>query len=311
MLKWISMLLLAVAILAAAGSAVYVMNAREAVSRHNRETAEAAENAAKLAARKAESEQKTAVSNENAEKAKQQAAIEQRKANEAERDARAAEAEKAKHDAEAAHENRAAREAEAQAAAAARDVEKAKADVAQAEAAKAKALADAEIAKAQAEADTLLRDKLAAQAVAEETHLWELRALALATLEKELNDYKRELDEREIALRPEKTIKDLTNIGTEEEAADPELPLLPENDASLPRADRKLAKSERIISSDTAAMLAKSREMTVTRLERLYVEAIRADRLTDAAFYRKTLKSLYPDWKYEAKREEAEAAEEP
>lgn len=300
MLKWISILVLGVAVIAAALSGVYVMKGREDVARHNKEAAESAEEAAKLAARKAESEAKAAAATENADRAKLQAAQEQRKASEAEREAKRADEAKAKHDAEAARENRAAREAEAEAAEANRLAEKAKADAAQAEAEKARAIADAEAAKAQAEADKLEREKVSAQAVVDEARLWELKALDLAALEKDLNDYKAELDARELALRPEKTIKDLATISTaqEKEQAGDDGRLLPENDTSLPKADRRLAKSVRVIDEGVEEMLAKSREITVAKLERLYVAAIKANRITDAEYYRSTLRSLYPDWEF-------------
>lgn len=299
MLKWISVLVLGVAVIAAALSGVYVMNARESIARRNAEAAESAEEAAKLAARKAESEAKAAAAAESADRAKLQAAQEQRKASEADREAKRADAKRAEHESEAARQNRAAREAEAAAAADARAAEKAKADAAQAEAAKERAIADAEIAKAQAEADKLEREKLAAQAIADEARLWELKALDLAALEQELNEYRQELDARELALRPEKTIRDLANISSQEAAQqDDDQPLLPENDVTLPRADRRLAKSVRIMDESIDGMLARSRAMTVSKLERLYVEAVRAGRITTADYYRKTLKSLYPDWEY-------------
>lgn len=309
MLKWISMLVVGVAVIAAALSGVYVMNAREAVARHNAEAAESAEETAKLAARKAESEAKAAAATENADKAKLQAAQEQRKASEADREAKRAEEAKAKQDAAAARENRAAREAEAQAAEANRQAEKAKSEAAAAEAAKAQAIADAEIAKAQAEADKLEREKVSAQAIADEARLWELKAIDLAALEKDLNDYKAELDARELALRPEKTIKDLTNISSaqEKEKAGDDAVMLPEDDASLPKAERRLAKSQRLASQSIDALAAKSREITVSKLERLYVDALKSGRIVTADYYRNTLKSLYPDWEFKPlKTEEKE-----
>lgn len=305
MLKWISILVLGVAVIAAALSGVHVMNTREAIARHNKEAAESAEEAAKQAARKADSEAKAAAATENSDRAKLQAAQEQRKASEADREAKRAEEAKAKHDAEAARENRAAREADAAAAEANRLAEKAKADAAQAEAEKERAIADAELAKAQVEADKLEREKVSAQAVADEARLWELKAIDLAALEQDLNEYKQELDARELALRPEKTIKDLANISSqEEEVRDDDQPLLAENDPSLPKADRILARRQRLINEDLDALLAKSRRLAISRLEKLYVAAVRANRITDAMYYRSSLKSLYPDWEFKGTQSE-------
>ncbi len=307
MLKWISILVLGVAVIAAALSGVYVMNSREAQARYAREAAESAEEAAKQAARKADSEAKAAAAAENSERVKLQSVQEQRKAAEADREAKRAAEAKAKLDAEAARENRAAREAEAEAAESNRQAEKAMADAAQAEADKEKAIADAALANAQVEADRLERDKVAAQQVADEARLWELKALDLATLEKELNDYKAELDARELALRPEKTIKDLANISSAQEkenVGEGDDILLPENDMTLPKADRRLAKSSRIAGESLEQMLAKSREVTIAKLERLYVSAVKANRIADAEYYRSTLKSLYPDWEFKGMKNE-------
>lgn len=299
MLKWISILVIGVAVIAAALSGVHVMNSREAIARHIKEAAESAEEAAKQAARKADSEAKAAAANENAERTRLLSVQEQRKTTEAEREAKRAEEAKAELDAEIARQNRAARETEAVAAEKNRLAEKAKADAAQAEAAKERAIADAEMAKAQAEADKLEREKVAAQAVADEARRWELKAIDLAALEQDLNEYKQELDARELALRPEKTIKDLANVSSgESEQEESDQPMLAENDMSLPKADRRLAKRERISDEDLDALLAKSRAVTVAKLERLYVAAVRENRVTDADYYRKALLSLYPDWEF-------------
>lgn len=308
MLKWISILVLGVAVITAALSGVHVMNTREAIARHNKEAAESAEEAAKQAARKADSEAKAALANENAERAKAQAKQDELKISEANLAAKLAEEEKAKHDAKIARDNRADREAAAKKAEEDRLAEKDKADAAQAKAEEARAIADAKNAEARAEADKKERERLAAQAVADEARLWELKAIDLAALEKDLNDYKKELDARELALRPEKTIKDLANIATTENAAkDDGALLLPENDPTLPKADRILARRQRIVQEEADALLSKARNMTVSRLEKLYVAAIRANRITDAEYYRKTLLSLYPDWEFTPQKNDDDA----
>ena len=313
MLKWISILAVCAAVITASLSAVYVMNAREAEARHKKDAAESAEESARQLARKAENEMKTAQANENAERARQAAAEQQRIAAEADREAKRAEEVRAKHDSAAAADNRKAREAEAAAAADMRTAERSKADAIAAEAAKARALADAEASKAQAEADRRAREAVAAQAVADEARLWELKALDLATLEKDLNDFKDELDKREFALRPEKTIKDLAGYANTTNAADSaeaaRIAALPENDPDLPKADRILARRQRLVDESMAAFAAKSRSLAEARLEKLYVAAVRAGRVTDAEYYKRTLKSLYPDWTYKPQTEEQPAPE--
>ena len=145
-----------------------------------------------------------------------------------------------------------------------------------------------------------------------EAKLWELKQQDLASLERELVEFKRELDEREAAMRPEKTIMDLVNVGTEGEQAetDDATAMLPENDMTLPRAERELAKARRLSAEARAEGYAQNRKYAVASLERLYVAALKDDRVTDAQFYKKTLKSLYPDWEYKAPQKEEQEAKE-
>ena len=69
-----------------------------------------------------------------------------------------------------------------------------------------------------------------------------------------------------------------------------------EDDRSLPPATRRLAKEERLASEATAEASARVRASIVSNLEALYVAALREDRVVDADYYRKTLRSMYPDW---------------
>ena len=48
-----------------------------------------------------------------------------------------------------------------------------------------------------------------------------------------------------------------------------------------------------------------ARTRSVSRLEKLYVAAVKEGRTVDAAYYRAALKSMYPDWEYKAPPEEA------
>ena len=298
-MKWIATTLLSVAILAAAGAGVYVMNARDSVARKQLRTAEAREEAAKSAERQALSEEKSAASRENAKNAEAKAAEENRKAKEAELATAKVEEARAAAEKETALANKAAREAEAAAAAANRDAERAKAQTAAAEAAKAKSEAEKAAANAEAENARLERERLKSDAVIAEARLWELKEKDLEALERDLVEYKMELDERERALRPEKTIKDLANIPeAPREDAKEAAPLLPEDNPGLPAGERKLAKADRIRSEKMAELKERTRAVNVARLERLYIDAIKEDRVIDAAYYRATLKSLYPNWEF-------------
>ena len=297
MIKWISLLIIGIAVISAALSSVSVMNSREAIARAAAAKAESLEEAAKDAARKAQSEEKTAIANENAEKAKAAAAAENRKAKEAEQEAARLADAKAQKDLKAAKELRQAKDAEAAAAADLRAAEKLKTDAAKEEAQRQRAIADQEAAKAQIAETKQEQARLAAEMLANETKLWELKSQDLASLERELAEYKKELDERELALRPEKTIKDLANLGSEEEEPK-EGALLPEDNPELSEAERKLAKALRLRKEQEDLRNQVSREITISKLERLWVQAIRDRRPSAAEYYRAALKSMYPDWKY-------------
>ena len=127
-----------------------------------------------------------------------------------------------------------------------------------------------------------------------------------AELNAELVEYQKELDERERALRPEKTIADLSWLPDEDTEVDEsgrarprkKEPKLPENDPNLPRESRSLAKAERLRGSADALLAKDARERAVAPLERLYVAAVKEGRTVDAAYYRAALKSMYPDWEY-------------
>ena len=75
-------------------------------------------------------------------------------------------------------------------------------------------------------------------------------------------------------------------------------PKLAENDPSLPRETRGLAKAERLRGSADSLLAKDARERVVSPIERLYVAAMKEGRTVDAAYYRAALKSMYPDWEY-------------
>ena len=303
--KAISAVALAVALVAASVSAVVVFNKREAVARAEAAKAESLAAAEKSAARRAQSEEKTALSREETAKAEAVKAEEDRKAKEAERDAERSAAAKAEEDRKA---KEAERDAERLAAAKAEEDRKAKEadrDRAEAEADKARALADAEQARARAEQLAVEKRRRDADAMAAEARLYELRMIDFVRIEQELNDYKAELDERERALRPEMTIKDIGGCSKDimfDENGVPrvveKVPYLAENDKELPQETRRLAKTERIVAEAGAELEAKTRASVVGRLERLYEAAVKEDRVVEAQHYRDAIKSLYPDWKY-------------
>ena len=166
----------------------------------------------------------------------------------------------------------------------------------------------AEAAKAQAEAQleaevTAGKEAMARKEEAEslklKTNLDEVAVLK-DTYERwlgELNDYKRELDEREAAMHPDLTAEDLFMLG-EEEKPGAEAEVLPENDRRLTKGERELARMKRLQAEAQEASALATREEIEYRLTALMRQAIKEDRVPDAKFYYRTLKSFYPDWEY-------------
>ena len=183
----------------------------------------------------------------------------------------------------------------------------------------AKENADAERAKAQASADELERVE-ATRAIREAETLKLKVSMAELAAEKqryeelnaELLEYQKELDERERALRPEKTIADLAWLPDEDTEVDEngrarprkKEPKLPENDPTLPKETRELAKANRIRAQADDILSETSRTRVVTTIEKLYVAAVKDGRTVDAAYYRTVLKSMYPDWEYKGENNE-------
>ena len=305
--KNISFIALALAILAAATAAVVVSVNRSSEAQAWAEAeAAAAEKAtalAKAASKTAEAEASKAraaeagLASEKETRASNAAAAEKAKAETEVAAAKRAQAEelrrKAEADAEVAKENRLA--------------EKLKAEAAAAEKAKAVALQKAEEAKAEAAADQLAAEKLRSEKVIAEATLLELRKIDFETAERDLREWRQDLEERERALTPEKTVADLAWAGgVEDTVIDAEgnvrkqakTPYRAEDDRTLPRATRTLARVERETSEAVAQEAARTRASVVAALERLYVAALRDDRVIDADYYRKALKALYPDWEF-------------
>jgi len=317
--KVIAIVAVCVAVIVAGISGVVISMQRADAERAAAERAASEETVATKRARAAESERATAAANAREAEAKEKSAKTALAAAEAENErmrlenegleAKKAVAadERAKADAEArkAADLRAAKEAELKAARENADAERAK------EKAAADELARAEATKAIREAETL---KL-------KVSMSELNAerIRLEQLNEELVQYKNELDERERTLRPEKTIADLSWLPDEDTEVDEngkahprkKPPKLPENDPTLPRTSRAFAKAERRRGEADAILVKDARSRVVSRLERLYVEAVKENRTVDAAYYRQSLKSMYPDWEYKVPETKDEKKEEP
>ena len=312
--KAVSIVSVSVAVIVSAWAVMRVMDDRRDIARDQA-------NKAVAQAEKAKQSADEQISREKA--LEKQAAL-----TEASRKLKEAEAAKAKLDAEQA-------EAAAKAAQELADTEaekaKAEAEKAKAEKAKAAELARAEEARAAAERQETERVRLQAEAAAKaaaarqklaetetekvrisserilaEAKLAELRSRSLDERERLILAAAAEVEAQRQALRAEKemTIKDLGTTGSDPAEAKEEGPVLPENDRTLPRESRALARSERMSAERLDAIRTHSHCDVVQRFERLYLDAIREDRISDATFYRKELKRMYPDWEYKPPKKE-------
>ena len=292
------------AVIGAGISGAIIANTRASVAAANAEAAASRAEAAAAEARKAEAEAKAEAerrraAEENAKaKADELAAAKEAKAK-AQSDEKAAADNKT-----AAAENSKAEQAKADAARADREEAKAKAREAEARAAEAKENAKAAEAKAMEEAAKLESEKLKADKILAEAKIIELRKIDFETLARDLAEWKTDLEERERALKPEKTIADLAWAGGVEDTiidADGNIKKQekstydPENDMSLPRGTRRLCRAERLAGEDYAVHAEKVREALSAKLEAMREKALADGRVIDADFYLKSMKSLYPD----------------
>ena len=312
MIKWMSILALSVAVVAGAVSGVVICNKREAAARAERDRAEALESAAKEEARKALSEEKAAAAKAEDAKASAKAAEENRIAKEAEREAAKASAAAAEESRKAAEAKRDEAEAAADRADAERAIAKAKAETARQEAERERRAAETAKAKAEAEKSALDRERFVSERVVAEAKLQEMRLFDLQTMEQELLAFRRELDEREKALRPEKTVRDLEGAGEDtifdENGVARKMErkaYLAENDMTLPKESRELSRTKRLVAEARAAREKADRETVVATLLRLRNAALERDDVPSAQMYLSTLKSFYPDWAPEAEKKEA------
>ena len=308
--KVISIVAICAAVVAAAVAGVVVMNDRAAIARANAARAESEEAAAASEAKKSRAEEAAALASAAAAENSAKAASENRKAKEAELETERLAGARAKEEAAKAASDAEAAKARAREAADLRAAERAKSDAAKAAADSARDVAQAEAAKAQAEAEAaaaaLERERLASEKTIAEARLYELRQVDLDSLERELAEWQRDLNEREEALRPEKTAADLTWVGEREadviggesnrvrRVAKP----LPENDPDVPRESRMLSRAERLKREEDAARANTSSNAVVSTLERLYLRAVREDRVVDAEYYLKGIRMYYPNWRY-------------
>lgn len=205
-------------------------------------------------------------------------------------------------------ENRRAAEAEAQRAAddaeAARANHEAKRLVAQTtkdERAKAEAEAKTAASNAEAKKSVEETERLRSERLIAEAKIIEDRQRDYESAHQRLVEWNRELEEREAALRPDKTIADLAWAGGEEDKIVDEhgnlktlekVPYDPETDPKLTPAARQLAKARRLLREDSAANLDAQREKNRAALTKLYEKALEEGHVIEAKYYEKCIKDL-------------------
>lgn len=306
--KIVSIIAICAAVIVAGVAGVVISMQRADAARAAADKAASEETIASKRARTAELERATAAQNARAAEAKAESEKAALAAAEAENERMKLENEGLAEKRALAADERAKADAEAKKAAdlkAAKEIElKVAKEVADGERAKAQASADelarVEATKAIREAETLKLKVSMAELAAEKQRYEELNA--------ELLDYQKELDERERALRPEKTIADLSWLPDEDTDVDEsgkahprkKEPKLPENDPTLPKETRALAKADRIRAQADGIIEKDARARAVAPIEKLYVAAVKEGRTVDAEYYRTVLKSMYPDWEYKA-----------
>ncbi|MBO5751306.1 MAG: hypothetical protein J6R80_02750, partial [Kiritimatiellae bacterium] len=166
----------------------------------------------------------------------------------------------------------------------------------------AQKLAEAEASKLEEQTSRLQIEKEKTERAKAEASILENQRLDLLELARELSERERDVAEREQALRPEKTIADLAWVGDGEDSIidekgnikkKPKVTYLAENDKSLPRGTRALARAERLSKEGISRQEQIVRDSIVKTLKDLEVQAVSDDRVVDAIYYRNILKSMY------------------
>ena len=309
--KVIVPLAVSAAVVIAGIAAIVVTNNRAAVARANAVAAEMRESEADKRAKEAKSNE--VIANKNS-----QAARDAKAKVEAELEIKIAEKEKAVADAKAAEASAVFANAQAAAARdnAARERDAKESVRLKAEAAKAEldkenariagelALSNAAVAEARAKLET---EKRRTEAEIAREKLLTLAKIRFEKWERELIEFKQELDERERALHPDVSIFDSSNItwvadreadviGAETNRLVKAKYVRMEDDPQLPSSTRKLARADRLAYESRTNRVAQSREKIIATLEKLRDAAVREGRVTDAKFYQKSINSLYPNY---------------
>ena len=309
--KTIAIVAVSVAVIVAAIAAIIVSANRADAAKAYAEAEAAQADQAAAEAKKERAQADAERAKEAAEKAKADAARDKLAAEKLANETALAEKAAAADKKAAAEANADAEEVKAVTARAIREAAKLTNDTVRVERERAKELAVAEQAKADAEAAKLAQEKLKADRIIAEAKALALRKIDYETLERDLLEWKLDLEERERALRPEKTIADLSWAGGMEDTIIDDKGNVtkqvkkvydPEKDMELPAESRRLARKNRKLREAQDAKIADTRETVVKTMEKLYVSALKEGRVIDADFYKKNILIMYPDWKFQGEQ---------
>ena len=311
--KTIAIVAVSLAVIVAAIAAIVVSANRADEAVAYREAADTEESIIAATNKIAQAYKEAKRAEERAAEANAKAKADERAAAEANAKAQADEKAAAADKKAAAEANADAEEVKAEAARAIRDAAKLTNDTARIERERAKDLAAAAQANADAEASKLATEKLRSEAKIAEAEALKLRKTNYEELERNLLEWKLDLEERERALTPEKTIADLEWAGGMEDTIIDDKGNVtkqvkkvydPEKDMALPAESRRLARANRKVREKQDARIAEARENVVKTMEGLYVSALKDGRVIDADFYKKNILIMYPDWKFQGEKVE-------
>lgn len=301
----LSIILVCVAVISAATAAIVFSVKRAEIARSEAARAASVEAEAESRRRTVDAEKQIAAGKLREREIDAKAAEDRRLAAQLERDNQAV-AERV------AEENRLAGEAAARKAAADAEIANANHETARLEAQKAKDERLAAEAKAKADASRAEEaeakkeaERLRSERVLAEAKIVEDRQRDYETAHRNLIERLRDVEEREAALRPDKTIADLSWAGGLEDKIVDEhgnikklekVVYNPETDMSLPPATRELARADRERRERKSMVSESKRKANVAALEALYDQAREDGDVLAAAYYLKCIRTLYPDW---------------
>lgn len=301
-IKNLTIILVALAVIIGASAAVVVTINLASKAESEKALAISKEETARLEAKRAKDELVASDLRKQESELRLKAEQEARLRKEEEAKVAEAEAKKAEEDRLSAIERAKASQSKKEEAALILDAKKLEAKRAADEKAKAESIEKASHDKLLSESAALEREKLASEKIIAEAKILEGRKIDFETWQQQLIQLKIDLDDREAALKPEKSVMDLEWVGSDDTAFDEKghlvkkakVQYLAENDTTLSKSTRELSRFNRVMHESQTNRANKARLEIEAALLRLYEKAVKEDRIVDADYYKKSLKTLCP-----------------